>query len=113
MQLAPVTATYCVEALVLSQVALSHGTALQSRSAGLEAENRSAGDLIGLGPRGIVYRAENVKDSFRNATTACPRQRTVFVSERIQLNEAAPLHCCYDRALWALHRQVSRANKGI
>ena len=57
MQLAPVTATYCVEALVLSQVALSHGTALQSRSAGLEAENRSAGDLIGLGPRGIVYRA--------------------------------------------------------
>ena len=53
----------------------------------------------------------NVKDSFRNANTASPRQRTVFVSERIQLNEAAPLHCSYDRALWALHRQVSRVNK--
>jgi len=55
--------------------------------------------------------ALNVRDSFRNATTASPRQRTVFVSERIQLNEAAPPHCRYDRALWALYRQVSRVNK--
>jgi len=30
-----------------------------------------------------VRSAECVKDSFRNAATACPRQRTVFVSEGI------------------------------